>query len=85
MISLQGKQIAYKWIGVTYIELNFYLNLFAALICFYGFRKDGFVMTMRSITKIKKGQEITHAYTEPLDPVMTRKSILNLGKFFQVI
>ena len=51
----------------------------------FCFRKDGFVMTMKSITKISKGQEITHAYTEPLDPVMTRKSILNLGKFFLVI
>ena len=41
-------------------------------------------MTMQAITKISKGEEITHAYTEPLDPVMTRKSILSLGKFFQV-
>ena len=47
-------------------------------------RKDGFTMTMQAITKISKGEEITHAYTEPLDPVMTRKSILSLGKFFQV-
>ena len=42
-------------------------------------------MTMRAITKIPKGKEITHAYTEPLDPLMTRRSILELGKFFQVI
>ena len=42
-------------------------------------------MTMRAITKIPKGREITHAYTEPLDPLMTRRSILELGKFFQVI
>jgi len=40
-------------------------------------------MTMKAITKIAKGDEIIHAYTEPLDPVMTRKSILSLGKFFQ--
>ena len=39
---------------------------------------------MQSVTKISKGEEITHSYTEPLDPVMTRKSILDLGKFFQV-
>ena len=48
-------------------------------------RQNGFIMTMRSVTKILKGQEITHAYTEPLDPLLTRKSILKLGKFFQVI
>ena len=42
-------------------------------------------MIMRAITKIPKGKEITHAYTEPLDPLMTRRSILELGKFFQVI
>ena len=42
-------------------------------------------MTMKAITKIPKGKEITHAYTEPLDPLMTRRSILELGKFFQVI
>ena len=47
-------------------------------------RESGFVMTMRAVTKIAKGQEITHAYTEPLDPVITRRSILQLGKFFQV-
>ena len=48
-------------------------------------RKNGFAMTMKAITKIAKGDEIIHAYTEPLDPVMTRKSILSLGKFFQVL
>ena len=48
-------------------------------------RENGFTMTMRSVMKIAKGQELVHAYSQPLDPVMTRRSLLYLGKFFQVI
>ena len=39
-------------------------------------------MTMRSVVKIPKGSDILHAYTEPLDTILTRKSLLQVGKFF---
>lgn len=45
--------------------------------------KDGFVMTVRAVTAISKGQEITHSYTEPMDTVVVRQTLVKLGKFFQ--
>ena len=39
-------------------------------------------MTMRSVTKIKKGEDITHSYSDPLDTVLQRRSLLRVGKFF---
>jgi hypothetical protein len=39
-------------------------------------------MTMRAVMKIPKGTDITHSYTEPLDPVLIRKTLLQVGKFF---
>ncbi len=39
---------------------------------------------MYSISFVQAGDDITHSYTEPLDNVITRRSILKLGKFFQV-
>ncbi len=46
-------------------------------------RESGFVMTMRAVTKIAKGADIHHAYTEPLDPILVRRSLLQVGKFFR--
>ena len=51
---------------------NFYLS--------FIFREKGFVMTMKAVRKIKKGDDITHAYAEPLDPVLQRRGILQVHK-----
>lgn len=32
----------------------------------------------------QEGEDITHSYTEPLDNIITRRTILKMGKFFQV-
>ena len=40
-------------------------------------------MTMRATMRIGKGQDIHHAYTEPLDPLLVRRSLLQVGKFFR--
>lgn len=45
--------------------------------------KTGYRMTMRAVVRIGKGEEITHSYTEPLDPVLFRRTLLQVGKFFQ--
>ena len=45
-------------------------------------RSNGYKMTMRSVVKIPKGSDILHSYTEPLDTLLTRKSLLQVGKFF---
>lgn len=39
-------------------------------------------MTMRAVRRIRKGEDITHSYTEPLDTVLRRQSLLQMGKFF---
>ena len=41
-------------------------------------------MTVKAIKNIKKGDDITHNYAESLDPILTRQTILTLGKFFAV-
>ena len=41
-------------------------------------------MTVKAIQNIKKGDDITHSYAESLDPILTRQTILTLGKFFAV-
>ncbi|XP_040573772.1 SET domain-containing protein SmydA-8 isoform X1 [Lepeophtheirus salmonis] len=53
--------------------------------CYHNFtcREEGFKMTMKAVVDIKEGDEITHSYTEPLDPIMRRQSLLKIGKFFQ--
>ncbi len=48
----------------------------------FSAREDGYRMTMRAVVKIPKGADITHSYTEPLDPVLQRRSLLQVGKFF---
>ena len=45
---------------------------------------QGCVMTVKAIKNIKKGDDITHSYAESLDPILTRQTILTLGKFFAV-
>ncbi len=39
-------------------------------------------MTLRAVTKIPAGADITHSYTETLDPLLVRRAVLKLGKFF---
>ncbi|XP_059083864.1 SET domain-containing protein SmydA-8-like [Tigriopus californicus] len=48
----------------------------------FSSRKSGYVMTMRSLTHINKGEDITHSYTEPFDPLLQRQALLQVGKFF---
>ena len=36
---------------------------------------------MRAVVRIKKGAEITHSYTEPLDPVLLRRTLLQVSLF----
>ena len=50
----------------------------------FGTAKEGFVMTVKALRDIPKGQDITHSYTEPLDTVLTRQTMLSMGKFFTV-
>lgn len=45
---------------------------------------DGFAMTVKALTDIQENQDITHNYTEPLDPVLSRQGVLKMGKFFMV-
>ena len=58
------------------------ITVFYNHIFILSFRSNGYKMTMRSVLKIPKGADILHAYTEPLDTILTRKSLLQLGKFF---
>eukprot|EP00096_Caligus_rogercresseyi_P006994 TRINITY_DN2418_c0_g2_i1.p1 TRINITY_DN2418_c0_g2~~TRINITY_DN2418_c0_g2_i1.p1 ORF type:complete len:531 (+),score=146.39 TRINITY_DN2418_c0_g2_i1:103-1695(+) len=53
--------------------------------CSHSFskREGGFLMTMKALVDIEAGEEINHSYTEPLDPIIRRQSILRIGKFFQ--
>ncbi|XP_023325963.1 histone-lysine N-methyltransferase ASHR1 [Eurytemora carolleeae] len=39
-------------------------------------------MTVRASRNIEEGEDITHTYVDPLDPVLIRQELLNLGKFF---
>ena len=42
--------------------------------------KTGYRMTMRAVVRIGKGEEITHSYTEPLDPVLFRRTLLQVSQ-----
>lgn len=46
--------------------------------------QNGFVMTVKAVRNIKEGDDITHSYSEPLNTVLARQSILAMGKFFLV-
>ena len=50
----------------------------------FGNSKQGFTMTVKALRNINKGDDITHSYTEPLDNVLTRQTMLSMGKFFTV-
>ena len=50
----------------------------------FGNVKQGFVMTVKALRNIAKGEDITHSYTEPLDTVLARQTMLTMGKFFTV-
>jgi len=39
-------------------------------------------MTVRATVDIPAGAEIVHSYCEPTEPYLTRRSLLQLGKFF---
>ena len=45
----------------------------------FSTRESGYRMTMRAVDRIKKGAEITHSYTEPLDPVLLRRTLLQVS------
>ena len=47
----------------------------------FSTRESGYRMTMRAVVRIKKGAEITHSYTEPLDPVLLRRTLLQVSSF----
>jgi len=40
---------------------------------------------VRAARNIKKGEEITHSYVDPQEPVLVRQELLRLGKFFQCL
>jgi len=44
--------------------------------------QDGFRMVVRAGREIKEGEEITHSYVDPQEPVLVRQELLHLGKFF---
>jgi hypothetical protein len=46
--------------------------------------QDGFVMTVKALRTIKEGEDISHSYTEPLDTLLARQTVLTMGKFFLV-
>ena len=50
----------------------------------FGNVKQGLVMTVKALRDIAKGADITHSYTEPLDTVLARQTMLSMGKFFTV-
>ena len=50
----------------------------------FGNSKEGFVMTVKALRNIKAGEDITHSYSEPLNTVLARQTILQMGKFFHV-
>ena len=50
----------------------------------FGSSKEGFVMTVTALRNIKAGEDITHSYTEPLNTVLARQTLLQMGKFFHV-
>lgn len=45
-------------------------------------KTQNYRMTVRAVTNITKGQDITHSYVEPLQTILVRQQILTLGKFF---
>ena len=50
----------------------------------FGSSKEGFVMTVKALRDIKAGEDITHSYAEPMNTVLSRQTILQMGKFFHV-
>ena len=46
--------------------------------------EEGFVMSVRALKDIKKDEDITHNYAEPLEPILSRQTLLTMGKFFAV-
>ena len=50
----------------------------------FGNSKEGFVMTVKALRDIKAGEDITHSYAEPMNTVLARQTILQMGKFFHV-
>ena len=50
----------------------------------FGNSKEGFVMNVNALRNIKAGEDITHSYTEPLNTVLARQTLLQMGKFFHV-
>ena len=51
---------------------------------YFSTRESGYRMTMRAVVRIKKGAEITHSYTEPLDPVLLRRTLLQVSSLTQL-
>lgn len=51
---------------------------------FFSSVKEGCVMTVRALRDIKEGEDITHSYSEPLNTVLARQTLLSMGKFFLV-
>ena len=50
----------------------------------FGSSKEDFAMTVKALRDIKAGEDITHSYAEPMNTVLARQTILQMGKFFHV-
>jgi len=48
----------------------------------FGSSKEDFAMTVKALRDIKAGEDITHSYAEPMNTVLARQTILQMGKFF---